>query len=41
MGWVSLTTGNPRLSMLALIAFFAIGAMFLARIPSRPVSSAP
>jgi UMF1 family MFS transporter len=40
MGLVSLATHNPRLSMLALIAFFIVGAMFLARVPDRPVSSA-
>jgi MFS transporter, UMF1 family len=40
MGWVSVATGNPRLSMLALISFFAVGAMFLARVPERRVSSA-
>lgn len=39
MGWVSVATGNPRLSMLALISFFVIGAMCLAYVPARPVSS--
>lgn len=39
MGTVSLATGNPRLSMLALIVFFVVGAMFLARVPGRPLSS--
>jgi UMF1 family MFS transporter len=39
MGWVSVATGNPRLSMLALIGFFVLGAMFLARVPDRPLSS--
>jgi UMF1 family MFS transporter len=29
----------PRLSMLALIAFFVAGAMFLARVPAEPLSS--
>ncbi|HEX5132481.1 MAG TPA: MFS transporter [Candidatus Krumholzibacteria bacterium] len=38
MGWVSVTTGNPRLSMLALIAFFVVGAMFLARVRETTVS---
>ncbi len=41
MGWVGVTTGNPRLSMLALIVFFVAGAMFLARVPDRRVSSPP
>jgi UMF1 family MFS transporter len=41
MGWVSLATGNPRLSMLALLAFFVAGAMLLARVRERPVSSQP
>jgi UMF1 family MFS transporter len=35
MGYVSLATGNPRLSMLALIAFFVLGAFFLARVPKE------
>ena len=39
MGAVSLATHNPRLSMLALIVFFVAGAMFLARVPDRPLSS--
>jgi MFS-type transporter involved in bile tolerance (Atg22 family) len=39
MGVVSLATGNPRLSMLAMIAFFLAGAMFLARVPANPLSS--
>ncbi|MDH4037222.1 MAG: MFS transporter [Candidatus Krumholzibacteria bacterium] len=39
MGTVSLATGNPRLSMLAMIAFFVAGAMFLARVPAQPLSS--
>lgn len=39
MGTVSLATGNPRLSMLALIVFFVAGAMFLARVPDRSLSS--
>jgi UMF1 family MFS transporter len=39
MGAVSLLTHNPRLSMLALIAFFVAGAMFLARVPDQPLSS--
>ncbi|HXV14431.1 MAG TPA: MFS transporter, partial [Candidatus Krumholzibacteria bacterium] len=32
MGSVSLATGNPRLSMLALILFFLAGAAFLLRV---------
>jgi UMF1 family MFS transporter len=40
MGWVSVATGNPRLSMLALLVLFALGAMFLARVRERPLSSA-
>jgi UMF1 family MFS transporter len=40
MGVVARTTGNPRLSMLALTALFLIGAMFLARVRDRPISSA-
>ncbi len=40
MGAVARTTGNPRLSMLALTVLFAIGAMFLARVRERPLSSA-
>jgi UMF1 family MFS transporter len=39
MGWVSVATGNPRLSMLALMVFFVAGAMLLARVRERPVSS--
>ena len=39
MGAVSLWTGNPRLSMLALIAFFIAGAMFLARVRDPRLSS--
>ena len=35
MGSVSLATGNPRLSMLALILFFVAGAGFLLRVPAR------
>jgi MFS transporter, UMF1 family len=35
MGSVSLATGNPRLSMLALILFFVVGAGFLLRVPAR------
>ncbi len=34
MGAVGLATGNPRLSMLALIAFFVLGAFFLLRVPT-------
>ncbi len=33
MGAVGLATGNPRLSMLALILFFVVGAAFLLRVP--------
>ena len=33
MGAVGLATGNPRLSMLALILFFVLGAAFLLRVP--------
>ncbi len=33
MGAVGLATGNPRLSMLALILFFVAGAAFLLRVP--------
>ncbi len=36
MGYVSLATGNPRLSILALILFFIVGAAFLMRVPARP-----
>ena len=41
MGLVARATGNPRLSMLALTVLFVIGAMFLARVRERPLSSAP
>jgi len=34
MGAVGLATGNPRLSMLALIAFFVLGGIFLLRVPA-------
>jgi len=34
MGAVGLATGNPRLSMLALIAFFLVGGFFLLRVPA-------
>jgi MFS transporter, UMF1 family len=40
MGAVARATGNPRLSMLALMLLFAVGAMFLARVRDRPLSSA-
>ncbi len=33
VGIVAATTGNPRLSILALIAFFIIGILLLARVP--------
>ncbi|WP_428384885.1 MFS transporter [Nevskia ramosa] len=33
VGIVAATTGNPRLSILALIAFFIIGIVLLARVP--------
>ena len=36
MGAVGLATGNPRLSMLALIAFFVLGGIFLLRVPAVP-----
>jgi UMF1 family MFS transporter len=39
MGWVSVATGSPRLSMLALLVFFLLGAMLLARVRERPLSS--
>lgn len=39
MGWISIATGNPRLSMLGLIVFFVMGAMLLARVRERPLSS--
>lgn len=35
MGSVSLATGNPRLSMLALVLFFVAGGAFLLRVPAR------
>lgn len=38
MGSVAKTTGNPRLSMLALTVLFLTGAMFLARVRDRPLS---
>ncbi len=40
MGWISVATGNPRLSMLGLIVFFVVGALFLARVRETPLSSA-
>jgi UMF1 family MFS transporter len=40
MGSVSLATGNPRLSMLALVLFFVAGAAFLLRVPARPSEGA-
>jgi UMF1 family MFS transporter len=40
MGVVSKRTGNPRLSMLALTVLFIAGAMFLARVREKPLSSA-
>jgi UMF1 family MFS transporter len=40
MGLVARATGNPRLSMLALTLLFLIGAMLLARVRERPLSSA-
>ena len=40
MGAVSKRTGNPRLSMLALTVLFVAGAMFLARVREKPLSSA-
>jgi UMF1 family MFS transporter len=39
MGVVSKRTGNPRLSMLALTVLFVAGAMFLARVREKPLSS--
>jgi UMF1 family MFS transporter len=39
MGWVSVATGNPRLSMLGLILFFVAGGLLLARVRERPLSS--
>lgn len=41
MGSVSVATGNPRLSMLALILFFVVGAAFLVRVPSLAGAPAP
>ena len=32
VGWVSLASGNPRLSLLSLLALFALGAWFLSRV---------
>ena len=40
MGAVGLATGNPRLSMLALIAFFVLGGIFLLRVPADPTEEA-
>lgn len=40
MGAVSLATGNPRLSMLALILFFVVGGAFLLRVPARATERA-
>ncbi len=34
MGWVALTTGNPRLSILALLPFFVVGGFLLMRLRS-------
>ena len=34
MGAVGVATGNPRLSMLALIAFFVLGGILLLRVPA-------
>jgi MFS transporter, UMF1 family len=39
MGVVARGTHNPRLSMLALSALFVAGAMFLARVHEKPLSS--
>jgi UMF1 family MFS transporter len=39
MGAVARATGRPRLSMLALALLFVVGAMFLARVRERPLSS--
>ncbi|HEX6792041.1 MAG TPA: MFS transporter [Candidatus Krumholzibacteria bacterium] len=39
MGVVARATGQPRLSMLALAVLFVVGAMFLARVRERPLSS--
>jgi UMF1 family MFS transporter len=41
MGSVSLATGNPRLSMLALILFFLVGAGFLLRVPASAAARTP
>jgi UMF1 family MFS transporter len=35
MGFVSLSTGNPRLSILALLLLFGAGALLLARVDER------
>ena len=40
MGAVARGTHNPRLSMLALSTLFVAGAMFLARVHEKPLSSA-
>ncbi len=40
MGAVAKKTHNPRLSMLALTVLFIAGAMFLARVREKPLSSA-
>ncbi|MEW6645782.1 MAG: MFS transporter [Pseudomonadota bacterium] len=32
VGWVSLATGEPRLSLLSLLVLFALGAWFLSRV---------
>ena len=37
MGSVSLLTGSPRLSILSVIALFALGAVLLARVPADNV----
>jgi UMF1 family MFS transporter len=39
MGTVAHRTHNPRLSMLALTVLFVAGAMFLARVHEKPLSS--
>lgn len=36
MGWVSYATGNPRLSMFAVMALFIVGAALLLRVPADP-----
>jgi UMF1 family MFS transporter len=41
MGAVGLATGNPRLSMLALILFFVVGGAFLLRVPRQEVEGTP